>query len=124
MLYPADSMMTILPSSSDGSATQKFFNLPDYVAAPVQQGDVVGTVELRLAGESIGTVDLIAGQTIERSSVLYTLAQFQNFLGSTYLRVVLLLSVCALGIYGLWAVQDALRNRYTRPRRTKKRGRR
>jgi D-alanyl-D-alanine carboxypeptidase (penicillin-binding protein 5/6) len=118
MLYPADSMMTILPSSSDGTATQKFFHLPDYVAAPVQQGDVVGTVELRLAGETIGTVDLIAGQTIERSNVLYTLAQFQNFLGSTYLRVVLILSAISLCIYGIWALQNALRNRGPQPIRT------
>jgi D-alanyl-D-alanine carboxypeptidase (penicillin-binding protein 5/6) len=124
MLYPADSMMTILPSSSDGSATQKFFHLPDSVAAPVQQGDVVGTVELRLAGETIGTVDLIAGQTIERSNVLYALAQFQNFLGSTYLRVVLVLSAIALALYGVWAVQNALRNRGPQPIRTHTRKRR
>ena len=48
------SMMTLLPSSGDGTVTQKYFHLPDYVCAPVQQGDVVGTVELKLAGETIG----------------------------------------------------------------------
>ena len=37
--------------------TQKYFHLPDSVCAPVQQGDVVGTVELKLAGETIGVVD-------------------------------------------------------------------
>ena len=31
---------------------------------PIQQGDVVGTVELKLAGETIGVVDLIAGQDV------------------------------------------------------------
>ena len=43
-------MMTLLPSTSDGTVTQKYFHLPDYVCAPIQQGDVVGTVELKLAG--------------------------------------------------------------------------
>ena len=60
-LYPNDSMMTLLPSTSDGTVTQKYFHLPDYVCAPIQQGDVVGTVELKLAGETIGVVDLITG---------------------------------------------------------------
>jgi hypothetical protein len=50
--------------------------------------------------------------------VLYTLAQFQNFLGSTYLRVVLILSAISLCIYGIWALQNALRNRGPQPIRT------
>lgn len=36
-LYPADSMMTLLPSTGDGSVTQKYFHLPDYATAPIQQ---------------------------------------------------------------------------------------
>lgn len=111
MLYPDDSMLTILPSSSDGSATQKFFDLPEYVCAPIQQGDVVGTVELRLAGETIGVVNLIAGQDVERSPLLYAIAKFQEFLGSLYLRVVLVLSAGALGLYGVWLLQNNLHDR-------------
>lgn len=77
-LYPADSMMTLLPSTGDGSVTQKYFHLPDSVCAPVQQGDVVGTVELKLAGETIGVVDLIAGQDVSRNPLLFTVARFRN----------------------------------------------
>ena len=36
------------------------------------QGDVIGTVELKLAGETIGVVNLIAGQDVSRSSLLYS----------------------------------------------------
>ncbi len=111
LLYPDDRMMTILPSSSDSSVTQKFFHLPDYVAAPVQQGDIVGTVEVKLAGETIGVVNLIAGQTVSRNPVLYAVAQFQEFLGGTYLRVVLALSAVCLGLYGIWWMQNYLRSR-------------
>lgn len=111
MLYPDDSMLTILPSSSDGTATQKFFNLPEYVYAPIQQGDVVGTVELRLAGETIGIVNLIAGQDVSRNPLLYAVAKFQDFLGSLYLRVVLILSAGAVGLYGLWLVQASWHER-------------
>ena len=101
-LYPADSMMTLLPSTGDGSVTQKYFHLPDSVCAPVQQGDVVGTVELKLAGETIGVVDLIAGQDVSLNPLLFTVARFQEFLGSLYLKVVITLSIISAAIYFLW----------------------
>lgn len=111
MLYPDDNMMTILPSSSDSTVTQKFFHLPEYVCAPIQKGDIVGTVELKLAGETIGSVNLIAGQDVSRNGLLYAAAKFQDFLGSLYLRVVILLSLLCLGIYGIWRLQYAFHHR-------------
>ena len=101
-LYPADSMMTLLPSTGDGSVTQKYFHLPDYVCAPIRQGDVVGTVELKLAGETIGVVDLIAGQDVSLNPLLFTVARFREFLGSLYLKVVITLSIISAAIYFLW----------------------
>ena len=115
-LYPADSMMTLLPSTGDGSVTQKYFHLPDSVSAPVQQGDVVGTVELKLAGETIGVVDLIAGQDIDRNPLLFTLARIREFLGSLYLKVVITLCIISALIYGAWL----LLNGWQRRRPTKK----
>ena len=106
-LYPDSSMMTLLPSSGDGSVTQKYFHLPDYVCAPIQQGDIVGTVELKLAGETIGMVNLIAGQDVSRSTLLFTIAKLQDFIGSLYLKVVLVLSAISAGIYLLWLVLNA-----------------
>ena len=101
-LSPADSMMTLLPSTGNGSVTQKYFHLPDYVCAPVQQGDVVGTVELKLAGETIGVVNLMAGQDVSRNPLLFTVARIQEFLGSLYLKVVITLSIISMAVYGAW----------------------
>ena len=101
-LYPADSMMTLLPSTGDGSVTQKYFHLPDYATAPIQQGDVVGTVELKLAGETIGVVNLIAGQDVHQNALLFTVSKVQAFFHSLYLKVVVVLSLLTLAVYGLW----------------------
>ena len=101
-LYPADSMMTLLPSTGDGSVTQKYFHLPDYVCAPIRQGDVVGTVELKLAGETIGVVNLIAGQDVHQNPLLFTVSKVQAFFHSLYLKVVIVLSLLTLAVYGLW----------------------
>ena len=110
-LYPANSMMTLLPSTGDGTVTQKYFHLPDYVCAPIQQGDVVGTVELKLAGETIGVVDLIAGQDVSQNPLLFTLAKIKDFLTSLYLKVVLLLSALAAAIYWLWLLLNRWNHR-------------
>ena len=109
-------MMTLLPSTGDGSVTQKYFHLPDSVCAPVQQGDVVGTVELKLAGETIGVVDLIAGQDVSLNPLLFTVARFREFLGSLYLKVVITLSIISIIIYFAWV----LLNNWNRRKPTRK----
>ena len=109
LLYPDDQMMTILPSTSDNSVTQKFFHLPEAVAAPIKQGDLIGTVEIKLAGETIGVVNLVAGQDVNLNPVLFTISELQAFLHSLYLKVVLVLSAIALALYGIWWLQNAIR---------------
>ena len=123
-LYPDNSMMTLLPSSGDGTVTQKYFHLPDYVCAPIQQGDIIGTVELKLAGETIGMVNLIAGQDVSQSSLLYSLSKLQEFFGSLYLKVVLCVSALCAIVYVAWLFLNAQHDRrpskkihrYGRPR--------
>ncbi len=110
-LYPADSMMTLLPSTGDGSVTQKYFHLPNYASAPIQQGDVIGTVELKLAGETIGVVDLVAGQDVQQNALLFTISKVQAFFHSLYLKVVLALSALTLAVYGLWVFINAWNSR-------------
>ncbi len=114
-LYPDDNMMTLLPSTGDGSVTQKYFHLPDYATAPIHQGDVVGTVELKLArgdhrrGKSGGR----AGCSPERPA-LHPL-RVQAFLHSLYLKVVIVLSLLTLAVYGLWVLLNLWNGR--RPRK-------
>ena len=110
-LYPNDNMMTLLPSSGDGSVTQKYFHLPDYVCAPIHQGDVVGTVELKLAGETIGVVDLVAGQDVSQNALLFTVAKVNDFFHSLYLKVVITLSIISAATYGLWLLLNAWNGR-------------
>ena len=117
MLYPADGLATILPAESDGSVTQKEYNLPDSVAAPVAQGDVVGTVTLYLSGQAIGTVDLIAGQDVHRNQVIFVISKLSDFFGGTFFRVFLVLSVITLVIYLVWFFLHTAQNRSRGPRR-------
>lgn len=108
-LYPADSMMTILPSTSDSTVTQKIFNLPEEVYAPIKQGDVIGSVTLLLAGEVIGEVELLAGSDVDRSAVKFTVAKVQEFFGSLYFKVVIVVTLLTVAGYLVFAATQAVK---------------
>ena len=95
MLYPVDNMMTLLPREGGAAVTEQTFNLPESLAAPVTQGEVVGSVTISIEGEEVGTVDLIAGSNVSRNQVLYTLSRVGEFFSSTYFKVVVILTIYA-----------------------------
>lgn len=101
MLYPADNMMTLLPREGGAALTEQHFSLPQTLSAPVKQGDVVGTVTLTIGEEVVGVADLIAGSTIDRNAVLYTLSRVGEFFSSTYFKVLVVLSMIVLAVYVL-----------------------
>lgn len=113
-LYPADDLKTILPNDGD-YRLEYVFDVPESVAAPVAAGDVIGTVTLVLQGETLGTVDLLAGTDVERNLALYAFGRAADFLGSLYFRVVLVLT--ALFILGYALIAFALHRRAARRRR-------
>lgn len=116
MLYPADSMSTLMPAGGAALTTQTF-DLPAKVSAPIKQGDLVGTVTLSLNGEKLGTVNLIAGSDVSRNQVLYTLAKIGEFFGSTYFKVVVVLTMIAVAVYAfVWVAAIILEpNRRRKP---------
>jgi D-alanyl-D-alanine carboxypeptidase (penicillin-binding protein 5/6) len=71
---------------------------------------------LKLAGETIGVVDLIAGQDVSLNPLLFTVARFREFLGSLYLKVVITLSIISIIIYFAWV----LLNNWNRRKPTRK----
>lgn len=99
MLRPASDLMTLLPNESDETTINQTFDLPESVAAPIKQGDVVGKVTLSLAGEEIGTVDLVAAADVERNQLLYVLDKIGEFFGSLYFKVLLILVAITAGVY-------------------------
>ncbi|MEG1068893.1 MAG: D-alanyl-D-alanine carboxypeptidase family protein [Ruthenibacterium sp.] len=118
-LYPAQDLQTILPNAGGGTLLQQEFNVPESLNAPIKQGDVVGSVTVKLSGEVIGTVDLISGQDVHRNSLLYAFSKIGGFFKSTYFRVLTVLTVLyCLGYFALWLyVQKEKRRRYAAMRR-------
>ena len=72
-LRAESSFTALVPNTTgDGDVIQRL-NIPKFINAPVKRGDVIGTVELMVMGEKIGSVRLLADENASRSEVLYVL---------------------------------------------------
>lgn len=82
-------LKTILPKEADASTIEYKITLsrPEFTA-PIQKGTVVGSADVFYAEEKIGTLNLVAGQTIEASPLLVFLDAAKTFLTSSFMKVV------------------------------------
>jgi D-alanyl-D-alanine carboxypeptidase (penicillin-binding protein 5/6) len=116
LLLPAENMLTVLPK--DGMENFEMeFDLPEYVSAPVEGGQVVGTVTLRLRGQTLGTINLVASQSVRRNTFKYILQKIGEFFGLTIVYVVLVLLILAAIGYGVMVAMAGARHRKRRHRR-------
>lgn len=99
LLYADTEVMSILPNDADESSFRKVYNLPESVGAPIEAGDVIGTVDYYLAGQKVGTSQLVSHDTVERSIIMFLVGKFQEAYQSLYFRVVLAVTFVLIMAY-------------------------
>lgn len=108
----------LLPAETAPSAIQQTITLRENVKAPVRQGDLLGKVELRLAGDVLATVNLTAMNDVERSPWLYALDVTGRFFSQPSVHLMLAaLLLCIL----LYAIFLARYKRFRRRQRERQR---
>jgi len=88
LLYPESEVYSVLPNGVDESSFQKVFNLPEEVYAPINAGDVIGTVSYYIAGDLVGTTDLVAAESYERDTIIFIVEKLGEMVSSLYFKVV------------------------------------
>ena len=89
-LKPQGSITRTLPVDLDLDQIETRVNLfSQEVQAPVEEGAVLGTMSLYYEEERLGTLDLVAVTSVERSELLYKKAQFLSFFQHTWVKLVL-----------------------------------
>ena len=79
-LKPQGSITRTLPKSMDVDDIEyRITRFADEVEAPVEAGQVMGTMTLYYEDEVYGTLDLVAVTSVERSELLYKKEQFFTF---------------------------------------------
>lgn len=71
LLKAAESITALVPVNIESSSVVLQTEVPEFVKAPIKAGDVIGKGSVLLMGEVIATVDLVAVEDIERSTLLH-----------------------------------------------------
>ena len=99
-LYFEKPFVTVLPNEADDSTIVVKTHLKaDSVEAPVKKGEVLGTADVIYAEQVIGTVNLVAGDSVKESKLLIALKYIKSFFGSVYMKVVYVLIALAVAIF-------------------------
>lgn len=89
-LYFEKPFVTVLPNGADESTiVVKTVLNAKTVDAPIKKGTVLGTADIIYAEQTIGTVNLVAGNNIEASKLLKVWRQVKSFFSSVYMKILL-----------------------------------
>lgn len=111
LVRPAAQLERTLPNDMDLSKVVQTVQLDsDTVAAPVEEGQVMGKLLLTFEGEELGAVDLVSVSAAERSNLLYRLHQVKLFFSHPIVRIVTAVAVIAIVVLVLRRVLTPSRN--------------
>ena len=119
-VFPDQDVDYLMRMDIDMSSLQQVINLPDSVDAPITAGQVLGTMDLKLADTSIATVNLVASENVERSTWLYIVRGIQNFFGSIWLNHIVALLLLLVAAYIAFMILTNNRNKKRRRRKMKR----
>lgn len=115
-----DPVSVAVPKGTDKSELEIRPNIPEYLKAPVYSGDKVGTVSVLYHGEEVGSGELIATTSVERS-FFWPVMMLKDFLWSFLIvRIIVYLIFIALGLFILLFIIRFIQNIKAEKRRRSK----
>ena len=128
-LRPSSSISALLPNDVDISEFHKDIRVyalenGNPVVAPVAAGEVLGEVTVTRAGQSYGTVKLVASSSVELSRLQYIKSQIRETTQQKNFRIAVVVLGLLLFIYIVWVIIYRIKRiRYLRAVRAAKRAR-
>lgn len=100
-VQPAQGLEATLPNEVDPALFDRDVTLPETLEAPIEKGQVLGTISVSYQGRDYGTVDLVATSSLERSQWLSTLDQLRRIFSQLWVRLLLLAVILIVLIFSL-----------------------
>ena len=117
-LVPVRDMTTVLGNEIDRELlTRRVVTDAEYVTAPIKAGDVLGTLELYLGEEKVGSVPVAAAEDAPYNFLYAVWSDISSFIFSGWTLALLLVVVTGLGGYVLLNI---LHNRKKRSKKRKR----
>ncbi len=80
-------IIEFMPSDTDISEIEIIMNIPESIDAPINEGDVIGTVEYKYNGEVIGSSNAVAEMTVHRLSPFLDLETYTDIMLSPWFLI-------------------------------------
>lgn len=98
-LSPEEDFNVLLPNNVEDKDISIKTDVPDYIDAPVKEGDYVGKASVYYKDEKVATFNLVADETVERSTLLYILDLLKNVFTSIYFIGAAIIVVILFALY-------------------------
>ena len=103
VVRPAENITAMLPNTFETTDLDLEYTLAEDVVAPVAAGDVLGKLTVRYEDKSY-QLDLIAAESVERSTMLYVLDRVTAFFTSTTFKIIVASIVALIVILVVYAI--------------------
>lgn len=114
---PSMSYSQLWPTTVPMSQIKQKITLTQSVVAPVNAGDVLGTIELTYAGQTIASIDLVATSAVARDEIKSDVKVSTSFKDSDYFKIAIIVAVGAVLLYVLIFAMVMVWRRNRRSRR-------
>ena len=104
LLVPQESYTTILPDDISSSSILATPDIHEYIEAPVKKGDVIGTVTYSYADQTLATLNLVAGESVERSELLKSASTVKDIVTSSWFLTIVGIILFLLFVYLILAL--------------------
>lgn len=102
---PAQDYSTMTPDDFTVDKLELIADVPEKINAPIEKGQVLGTVLVRYDGKDYKTVDLVAADSLNRSLILLVLHWLKIIFSSTIAKIIGLGFVILVVVYVVAAVR-------------------
>lgn len=116
-LVTQENVIQLLNDEVSPSSVQYFVEAPEYVEAPIEEGDVIGVLHIKYADEELGTVNLVAGRSLSLSWFKKVVGTIGNLLHSTVAKIIFVVIILLVAGYVYMMVQHNKKRRRRHNRR-------
>lgn len=120
-LKPIDDFWTLLPKDLDRTTIQtEITKNYESLTAPVEKGTVLGTVTLKLGGETLASIDLVSAESIKLSQVAYMTKQIKEIVDTWWFKLLaILLAIMIVALVVLSAIRKSKRSKAAAKKKSK-----
>lgn len=109
-LSAADDVAVTVPEDTEDDDVEIRYNLPSYLAAPINEGDKVGTVDIVLDGKVVGSGDILADMSIKRHPLGFLMRFFSFVWGFFIIRLIVYVAITLLVVFIIYMYVNIRRN--------------